>query len=149
MRDCIKCGEQPSWCKCEEGYDNGWSLEKEVGYKLGDKWKYIYLPNICLALLPLVAAFWLGGKLITEPNTILFSNDGPMGIMASEFMIDAAPGVAQWNDMNWLGSNGRVFEFSPSYVIIWCLRGYNWMLVPSVLFLGWSLKRLIRGGIKS
>jgi hypothetical protein len=137
---CIKCKNQPEDCHCDY-YDNGYVEKYENRL---DRWKYLHIPHICLALMPILASLFLFGGTVTDSHKILFSNDGPLGVMASGYMVDAAPGVGFWNDLDWLGSSGGVFPASPSFVIIWLLQGYNWMLVPSLLFFGWSLKRLIK-----
>jgi hypothetical protein len=97
-----------------------------------------------LVILTCVIILQFGPLNFFNPKKVLASNDGPLGFMNSGSMVDAGPGVGYWNDLNWLGSNGGVFPISPSYAIIWLLRGFNWMLVPSVLFLIWSFRRMIK-----
>lgn len=78
-----------------------------------------HIETIGLTVLILGATYYLFGPSFTDKNAILFSNDGPLGVMNSDHMRDAAvPGSAHWDDLHWLGLNGGVTPASPSYLII-------------------------------
>ncbi len=73
-----------------------------------DKMKYWYLPWICLCLLPVVTFWYLFGEGM-QPGKVLFSNDGPVGVMNSDWVKQGyPPGEPMWNDLYWVGAgSGR------------------------------------------
>ena len=76
-----------------------------------DKMLYWYLPCLGLAALPVGALFYLFNG-VFDPAKVQFSNDGPIGVMMSDYIRTGyPPGHANWNDLYWLGNSG---ETSPA-----------------------------------
>lgn len=69
---------------------------------------YWYAPWIFLCLLPLGAFWYLFGDSVAT-GKIMFSNDGPIGVMNSDWIrYGYPPGEPMWNDLYWIGSgSGR------------------------------------------
>ncbi len=72
------------------------------------------------------SVYWVFWKQPPGPALVIFSNDGPLGVMNSAYMREAAasgPGTALWNDNYWLGQPSGEVPCSVSYVILWLLSG--------------------------
>jgi hypothetical protein len=89
------------------------------------------------ALLLVVVAYLFRAAL--SPETVLFANDGPLGVLvsASLKMPDAYGGM--WNDLTWLGAPGGNGAIGFTYLLLWALGpvGFAKFYVPfSLVILG-------------
>lgn len=98
------------------------SKEEEEEYNAlsdNDKIVYHYIPLIILLLLPVGAFLYLFGEGF-QSGKVMFSNDGPLGVMKSAWVRDGyKPGAPMWNDSWWLGANHGTTPISFTTVIFW------------------------------
>lgn len=79
------------------------------------------LCNIILVCLGLGALIYLFRGLF-NPSLVLFSNDGPYGVMQSAWLGDSikeGPGTPMWMDTYWLGQNNGSIPVSFTYIFFW------------------------------
>ncbi len=72
------------------------------------------------------SVYWVHWLQAPGPALVIFSNDGPLGVMNSAYMREAAatgPGTALWNDNYWLGQASGEVPCSVSYMILWLISG--------------------------
>jgi len=100
-----------------------------------------------LTVLIVGAGLYLFGPSFFDKKAILFSNDGPLGVMNSDHMRHAAtPGSPHWDDLHWLGANGGVMPASLSYLIIGMLYSPRMLAICIVsAALLFCIVKLIRG----
>lgn len=80
------------------------------------KW---YLPQLAVYLLPLAALVYLFHPLL-DPDVTLFSNDGPVGVMNSQWIREGyPPGKPMWNDLWWLGAGSERSPIMITNIIYW------------------------------
>ena len=70
------------------------------------------------------------------PRLILFSNDGPLGVMNSDTYKDYSIGSSRWVDLNWIGSHGGITPITLTSIITYILGPvyYSKFYVPLVLW---------------
>ncbi len=76
-----------------------------------------------------------------RPNHVVFSNDGPLGVVKSASMEMPAGWSGMWSDLHWIGSNSGVAPASLTYVLLWILgpEGFaKFYPALALLFLGLS-----------
>lgn len=99
-----------------------------------DRMLYWYLPCVAMTILPfsgLIYLFWG----LTDPNKTLFSNDGPLGVMMSQYMQDGyAPGQPKWNDLYWIGMPEGVTPVGLTVTFHWLCRNPPLLLTVFVCF---------------
>src|SRR5579872_3229948 len=98
-------------------------------------------PGFLIVLVCLLVA--LGGLFFRsfDPNLVIFSNDGPLGAISSNFghLPDAFTGV--WQDLNWIGGEGISASPSLTMAVDMLIKplGYAKFMAPlALLFLGLS-----------
>lgn len=69
-----------------------------------------------LLLLAAILAFLFSGSF--RPNQVVFSNDGPLGVLQSESMKMPDSLRGYWADLHWLGLNGRHAPASITYAVL-------------------------------
>ena len=84
-----------------------------------------------------ILAFLFKG--LFNPNLVLFSNDGPYGVMQSAWLGDSlkeGPGTPMWCDNYWLGEpNGDIF-MNITYIFFWfCKNPFGAMFLCSSAFI--------------
>jgi len=96
-------------------------FDREVYGKMSDKelLRKWYLPQLAVYCLPVAALGYLFYPLLHPDNT-LFSNDGPFGVMNSQWFREGyPPGQANWNDLWWLGNGAGRTPIMITNVIYW------------------------------
>ena len=76
-----------------------------------------------------------------EPNTILFSNDGPLGACTAGYVQPPSSFVAEWNDLTSIGSSAGYYPVGISGILFWALGpvGFSKIYVPiTLLFMGFG-----------
>lgn len=74
-----------------------------------------------------------------HPGLTLFSNDGPLGVMSSAHLGTTYPGCPYWDDLHWLGSNGKFRPFMPS-TLLTSAPGFVVLLFLFISFSMFTLK---------
>lgn len=72
-----------------------------------------FLTAVFLIALPLVLLFH---KPLFDSRSVMFSNDGPLGVQVSEHSA-LYPNEMAWNDLNWLGEPGPAQFLSRLFVV--------------------------------
>lgn len=96
-------------------------LDREVYGKMSDKelLRKWYLPQLSVYCLPVAALGYLFYPLL-HPDITLFSNDGPLGVMNSQWIREGyPPGQPMWNDLWWLGAGSERSPIMITNIIYW------------------------------
>src|SRR5579863_6567154 len=104
---------------------------------------------ILLGILVLTLGFLFSGSFVA--NQVLFSNDGPLGIISSQ-SARTTPGtfISAWQDLNWLGNEGITPDASVTALLAMVLQplGYaKFATAIGLLILGfcaWVFFRQLR-----
>ncbi len=101
------------------------------------KWLYCYMPTTILYALPLGGFIYLFGEGF-NPDVVMFSNDGPLGVANSQWMRDGYfPGGAMWVDSWWLGEPGGRNPIAFTQFFYWlCL---NPLFFIPILLIGFTI----------
>ena len=103
------------------------------GHQSSNKWK-----ALCLIALPLCLLFIQG----LAPEKVLFSNDGPLGVISAD--AGALPDTFQgyWHDLHWVGMENPSALPDFSMLLGWLIGDpvvFSKVYAPAaLLFLGWS-----------
>lgn len=76
-----------------------------------------------------------------EQNTVLFSNDGPLGACTAGYVQPPSSFVAEWNDLTSIGSPAGYYPIGISGILFWALGpvGFSKLYVPiTLLFMGFG-----------
>lgn len=85
-----------------------------------------------------------------RPLQVVFSNDGPLGVLKSDVYKMPDPWTGFWSDLHWIGSNQGFAPASLTYMLLWLLGpvGFAKFFPPLALcFLGlgaWTFLRTIK-----
>lgn len=105
----------------------------EEHWRTRDRFWRIYVPQAMLVALGPLAFLWLF-RAGFDSRMALFSNDGPLGYMASAHMVEAmvgGPNTPMWNDLWWLGQSSGEVPLSFSYFLMWIFCN-PWALLATV-----------------
>jgi hypothetical protein len=94
-------------------------------------------PNVLVLGLVLTVLFGRG----FPPGFTVFSNDGPLGAISTEFVSPPAAFSGIWQDLNWIGGNGGALQPNISGGLLWLLGPglFSKVYAPfALLFLGLS-----------
>src|SRR6266567_2906542 len=106
----------------------------------------IWLLLLCLT----VILGFLFKDVFFKPEEVLFSNDGPLGVIKSDGLKLPTGFFGMWLDLYWLGMNGSSASLSITYLLFWLLSpvGYAKFYDPISLFLlglfAWTFFRTLK-----
>jgi hypothetical protein len=89
--------------------------------------------SVALGLVPIGGFYYLFSESF-NPNKVLFSNDGPLGVMNSQWCREGYnPGSPLWQDLHWLGNPGGVAPVSITTSFYWlCSEPLLFILVLAI-----------------
>ncbi len=104
---------------------------------------------VAFSILVLVLVLGLLFAKSFQENEVVFSNDGPLGVVKSQALSLPAAFKGYWVDLHWLGLNGTHATAGVTYALLWLLdpMGYAKFYPPiSLLLLGicaWTFFRTL------
>lgn len=94
---------------------------------------------ILLVCLVAVLAFFFWRSF--EPDTVVFSNDGPLGAVSAKYVQPPSSFAAIWDDMNAIGNSAGYYPIGITGICFWLLGpvGFSKLYVPiTLLFMGFG-----------